>query len=135
MYGPSSKPHRAELAKLARSLRNIRGVENTLLLAALNVPALPAGVIAALAAPYAIRHFAGHTIFFFSMISFGLGNLLGALTPVNLTYWAVTFPSFLLVAAGPDLSYTTGQLIVTNSVDVAYHGIAGGIITTVMYYS
>lgn len=59
------------------------------------------GVAAALCCPYASSRFPGHQIFFASMVSFMVGNLLGALAPVKLTYWAITFPSFLLVAAGP----------------------------------
>ncbi len=60
---------------------------------------------------------------------------MAALTPVNLTYWAVSFTSLIVIAAGPDLSYTTGQLIVTASVGAEYQGIAGGIVMMVVYYS
>ena len=56
------------------------------------------------------------------MLSFMGGNLMAALTPVHLTYWAMSFTSLLVIAAGPDLSYTTGQLIVTNSVGAEFQG-------------
>lgn len=58
------------------------------------------------------------------MLSFMGGNLMAALTPVHLTYWAVSFTSLLVIAAGPDLSYTTGQLIVTNSVGAEFQGVS-----------
>lgn len=60
---------------------------------------------------------------------------MAALTPTDLTYWAVSFPSLIVIAAGPDLSYTTGQLIVTNSVGAEYHGIAAGGVVMMTYYS
>lgn len=76
---------------------------------------------------------------------------MAALTPVNLSYWAVTFPSLLAIAAGPgkyrlkhrdkpkidfpDLSYTTSQLIVTSSVGPEFHGIAGGLVMMCVYFS
>ena len=65
---------------------------------------LTPGVIAALFCPYAVKHYAGHKIFFVSMLSFMGGNLMAALTPADLTYWAVTFPSLLVIAAGPGSS-------------------------------
>ncbi|GFZ44320.1 hypothetical protein JCM24511_02042, partial [Saitozyma sp. JCM 24511] len=113
------------------------GAQNTLVLAAQNAPALLAGVIAALLAPYDVQNVAGRNIFFVSMISFGLGNLLGALAPANVTYWTVTF--FELSPRGRRSRFELHQhhlpLIVTNSVDAAFQGIACGIVTTVMYYS
>ena len=96
---------------------------------------LISGVVAALFCPYAVRTFPGHWIFLVSMLSFMGGNLMAALTPPNLTYWAVTFPSILVIAAGPDMSYTTGQLIVTNSVGAEFHGIAAGGVVMMTYYS
>ena len=43
--------------------------------------------------------------------------------------------SHLVRPLTPDLSYTTGQLIVTASVGAEYQGIAGGIVMMVVYYS
>ena len=51
--------------------------------------------------PYAVKHYPGHVIFFVSMLSFCAGNLIAALTPVNLTYWAMSFTSLIAIAAGP----------------------------------
>lgn len=72
---------------------------------------------------------------------------MAAVAPVNGPYWAVTFPSMILVIAGPgtsqsppftmvqrrycfdadqvDMSFATGQLIVSNSVPAELQGIAG----------
>ena len=105
---------------------------------------------AALAVPYVITRFPGHLIFLTSMLCFLVGDVMISLTPPSLTYWAVTFPSLLLVISGPgesrrlhiklvsliaDLSFATGQLIVSNSVDTEFQGIAGGIVSMITNYS
>ena len=59
------------------------------------------------------------------MVAFLIGDIMAAVTPADSSYWAVTFPSLLLVISGPDLSFSTGQLIVSNSVDREFQGIAG----------
>ncbi|ORX34486.1 major facilitator superfamily domain-containing protein [Kockovaella imperatae] len=115
-------------------IRNVRGVDTALGLTAQLIPVTPTGVICALAVPTLLTRFPGHQIFFVSMVAFLVGDVMGAVAPVH-GYWSVTFPSLILVILGPDLSYSTGQLIVSNSVDRQFQGTAGGIVSMITNYS
>ncbi|WWD00461.1 hypothetical protein V866_007376 [Kwoniella sp. B9012] len=114
---------------------NIRGHHNALIITAQMAPLMPGGIAAALLVPILIHRFAGHKIFLIAMISFFIGDLFAALTPVHQTYWGLTFFSLIIVVFGPDLSFSTGQLIVSNSVEHEYQGIAAGIVSMITNYS
>lgn len=51
--------------------------------------------------PRIINRFRGHLIFLVSMLAFLVGAIMAAVAPVGGPYWAVTFPSMILVIAGP----------------------------------
>ncbi|GFZ46638.1 hypothetical protein JCM24511_03858 [Saitozyma sp. JCM 24511] len=91
--------------------------------------------LAALLVPYAITRFPGHQIFLLSMIAFLVGSIMASVAPAHGSYWSVTMPSLILVISGPDMSFATGQLIVSNSVDREFQGIAGGIVSMITNYS
>ncbi|WVW78590.1 hypothetical protein I302_100546 [Kwoniella bestiolae CBS 10118] len=116
-------------------ITNIRGHHNALVITAQMAPLMPGGIAAALLVPMLIHRFAGHKIFLIAMIAFFIGDLFAALTPVTQTYWGLTFWSLLIVVFGPDLSFSTGQLIVSNSVDHEFQGIAAGIVSMITNYS
>jgi hypothetical protein len=93
------------------------------------------GVICAFMVPSIITRFPGHQIFSVSMIAFLLGNLLAAVNPAGFGYWPllvqVSHPAATLRSLGAnetDLSFATGQLIVSNSVDREFQGVAGNLI-------
>jgi len=67
------------------------------------------GVISALLVPVAITRFPGHQIFLFSMVCFLIGDIMASVAPVK-GYWSVTFPSLILVIAGPGMSNTSRLL-------------------------
>jgi len=87
------------------------------------------------------------------MVAFFAGILLAAFTQVEGSYWALTFTSLVVVTFGPgecrraagesrmklktllDLSFATGQLIVSNSGPFEYQGIAGGVVSMITNYS
>lgn len=50
-------------------------------------------------------------------------------------YWANTLVWMLLRMFGPDLSFSKGQLTVSNSVDRNLQGIAAGIVSVITNYS
>lgn len=54
--------------------------------------------------PAVINRFASHYIFLGSMLAFLVGSILAAVAPAGGPYWAVTFPSMILVIAGPGTS-------------------------------
>ncbi|TYJ56292.1 hypothetical protein B9479_002982 [Cryptococcus floricola] len=93
------------------------------------------GVMAALLVPHLIHRLPGHIIFLLAMFAFTIGNLLAATAPAHSTYWGNTFVSMLVVVWGPDLSFSTGQLIVSGSVDKEFQGIAAGIVSMITNYS
>ncbi|WVF69910.1 hypothetical protein IAT40_004694 [Kwoniella sp. CBS 6097] len=116
-------------------IHNIRGHHSALTIAAQLIPLLPDGVTAALLVPSLIHRFPGHFIFLMAMISFLIGVLFGALNTPDQTYWGLTFWGLLLAVFGPDLSFSTGQLIVSNSVAHEYQGIAAGVVSMITNYS
>ncbi|WWC67828.1 uncharacterized protein I206_101745 [Kwoniella pini CBS 10737] len=116
-------------------IHNIREYHNSLLIRAQLSPLMPGGIVAALLVPFLIHRFSGNHIFLISMISFFIGNLFAALTPKDQTYWGLTFFSLIICVFGPDLSFSTGQLIVSNSVNHEFQGIAAGIVSMITNYS
>ncbi|ODN80390.1 hypothetical protein L202_02641 [Cryptococcus amylolentus CBS 6039] len=114
---------------------DIRGYTQPLVLVAQMFPLVPAGVMAALLVPHLIHRLPGHIIFLLAMCAFTIGNLLAATAPAHSTYWGNTFVSMLVVVWGPDLSFSTGQLIVSGSVDKEFQGIAAGIVSMITNYS
>lgn len=66
-------------------------------------------MLAALVVPTLITRFPGHQIFLVSMVAFLIGDIMAAFNPASASYWAVTFPSLILVIAGP------GQLILVST--------------------
>lgn len=112
------------------------------------------GILAALIVPTLIVRFPGDKNLLGSMVSFLVGNVMASVAPAHGTYWSVTFPSLILVIFGPgkssplslfvtsnlltyglDMSFATGQLIVSNSVEREFQGIAAGIVSMIANYS
>lgn len=73
-------------------------------------------------------------IFTVSSCAYVLGNLLFALTPAHQLYWKMVFPAYSLVALGPDLSFTSGSIIISNSLLPSEQGIGASMINTVVLY-
>ncbi|WVQ84142.1 hypothetical protein IAT38_006289 [Cryptococcus sp. DSM 104549] len=116
-------------------IHDIREKHLPLVMAAQTVPFAAGGMTAALLVPFLIRHVRGHWIFLAAMLAFTIANILGATAPVDGIYWGNTFFSMLIGVFGPDLSFATGQLIVSNSVDHDFQGIAAGIVSMITNYS
>ncbi|WVQ97952.1 hypothetical protein IAU59_005072 [Kwoniella sp. CBS 9459] len=116
-------------------IHNIRGHHSALTIIAEMAPLLPGGVTAALLVPVLIHRLPGHVIFLMAMVSFLIGVLFSALNQPDQTYWGLTFFGLILVVFGPDLSFSTGQLIVSNSVAHEYQGIAAGVVSMITNYS
>ncbi|ODN86285.1 MFS transporter [Cryptococcus wingfieldii CBS 7118] len=116
-------------------IRNIRNHHDPLTIVAEIIPIVPGGMCAAMLVPVLIHRIPGHFIFLAAMFSFVVGNLLAATAPTNSTYWGNTFFSCVLVVFGPDLSFSTGQLIVSDSVSKEFQGIAAGLVSMITNYS
>ncbi|KAE8538309.1 hypothetical protein D1P53_005651 [Cryptococcus gattii VGV] len=116
-------------------IHDIRGYTLPLTMTAQTSPFFFGGIVAALSVPFLIHRLPGHVIFFTAMCAFMIGNILAATAPVGGIYWGNTFFSILIGVFGADLSFPTGQLIVSNSVDVEFQGIAAGVVSMITNYS
>lgn len=74
-------------------------------------------------------------IFGVSMFSFWIGNLLMSFAIYSKSYWAFIFPACLLVVGGPDLSFASSGILISNTVLPQEQGVAGSFISTVVQYS
>ncbi|CAG8331849.1 unnamed protein product [Penicillium salamii] len=96
-------------------------------------------VIGGLFATASVGLFIGQTpaqyIFGVSMFSFFLGNLLMSFVNYSNVYWAFIFPACLLVVGGPDLSFASSGILISNAVLPEEQGVAGSFISTVVQYS
>ncbi|OKL55902.1 hypothetical protein UA08_08807 [Talaromyces atroroseus] len=74
-------------------------------------------------------------IFGVSMFSFFIGNLIMSFMSYSSVYWAFVFPACLLVVGGPDLSFASSGILISNVVLPEEQGVAGSFISTVVQYS
>ncbi|KAJ5491659.1 MFS-type transporter [Penicillium diatomitis] len=74
-------------------------------------------------------------IFGVSMFSFLIGNLLMSFANYSPVYWAFIFPACLFVVGGPDLSFASSGILISNAVLPEEQGVAGSFISTVVQYS
>jgi predicted MFS family arabinose efflux permease len=112
-------------------LRHISSLEVALQM----LPCALIGFVAATTSVILLPRVPGYFIFGASMLSFFIGQLLLALTPVNQTYWAMTFPTCLLIGFGPDLSFACASLIASDNLKPDQQGVAGSFINTIVNYS
>ncbi|KAI9036820.1 MFS general substrate transporter [Aspergillus affinis] len=89
---------------------------------------------AACLAAWLIPRLAAQWILAIGTITILVSNVLMATVPLRQTYWAQVFPSVVLFSFCPDLVYTAGQIIASNSVRRNQQGIAGSIIGTLNLY-
>lgn len=96
-------------------------------------------VIGGMFATTAIGLFVAETpiqyIFGVSMFSFFIGNLLMSFVNYSNVYWAFIFPACLFVVGGPDLSFASSGILISNAVLPEEQGVAGSFISTVVQYS
>jgi MFS family permease len=61
-----------------------------------------------------------------------IAALLQALQPLDITYWAMTFPSLPLMIIGAEFSYLVCSLFVLESVQKSHLSVAAGIFASLM---
>lgn len=108
---------------------------NPLEMGASQAHALLFGCLAAIACGYAIRHVPIHFVLIFSMLCFVGACIMQAVTPVNQTYWALTFPTWILSTVSTDTSFPSGSIILSEHLPYEYQGMAGSLINTIVNYS
>ncbi|KAI4140177.1 MAG: hypothetical protein L6R39_005915 [Caloplaca ligustica] len=112
----------------------IRG-ERPLSAVAEMVPLVIGGLFATASVGIFIPKVRAQYIFGVSMFSFFIGNLLMSFAVHSDKYWAFIFPACLLVVGGPDLSFASSGILVSDAVLPEEQGVAGSFIATVVQYS
>ncbi|GAA5863051.1 hypothetical protein JCM5353_001778, partial [Sporobolomyces roseus] len=109
-------------------IRDVRGFHQPLVICAQLATLAPLGALAALLVIYlSHRNVPGHYILAASCLCFCIGNLLMGVTPRSQTFWAMIFPAEIIIVFGPDLSFASGALIISNSVPRSMLGVGGGL--------
>ena len=99
------------------------------------VPLVIGGLFATASVGILIPKVPAQYIFGVSMFSFFIGNLLMSFANYSKAYWAFIFPACLLVVGGPDLSFASSGILISNAVLPEEQGVAGSFISTVVQYS
>jgi predicted MFS family arabinose efflux permease len=99
------------------------------------LPCALVGIVASIVAVMLLSRVPGYIIFGASMLSFFVGQLLLAFTPVNQSYWAMSFPTYAIICFGPDLSFACASLIASDKLKPEQQGVAGSFVNTVINYS
>lgn len=99
------------------------------------VPLVVGGLFATASVGIFIPKVRAQYIFGVSMFSFFIGNILMSFANYTSVYWALIFPACLLVVGGPDLSFASSGIIISNAVTEEEQGVAGSFIATVVQYS
>lgn len=98
-------------------------------------PVVIGGFLAMVSVGLFISKVPAQYIFGISMFSFLIGNLLMSFADYSRVYRAFIFPACLLVVGGPDLSFASSSIIISNAVLPEEQGVAGSFISTVVQYS
>ena len=98
-------------------------------------PLVIGGLLATASVGIFISKVPAQYIFGVSTLSFFIGNLLMSFAIYSKFYWAFTFPACLLVVGGPDLSFASSSILISNAVLPEEQGVAGSFISTVVQYS
>lgn len=99
------------------------------------VPLVIGGLFATASVGVFIPKVPAQYIFGISTFSFFIGNLLMSFAIDSKVYWAFIFPACLLVVGGPDLSFASSGILISNAVLPEEQGVAGSFISTVVQYS
>ena len=99
------------------------------------VPLVIGGLFATASVGIFIPKVPAQYVFGVSMFSFFIGNLFMSFANYSNVYWAFIFPACLLVVGGPDLSFASSGILISNAVLPEEQGVAGSFISTVVQYS
>lgn len=99
------------------------------------VPLVIGGLFATASVGIFITKVPAQYIFGVSMFSFFIGNVLMSFAIHSNSYWAFIFPACFLVVGGPDLSFASSGILISNAVLPEEQGVAGSFVATVVQYS
>ncbi|CAO1613227.1 unnamed protein product [Parajaminaea phylloscopi] len=95
----------------------------------------PMGVVATACVGAFVNRVPCQWIFGAAMLAFFAGNIIMALTPQSQSFWAMVFPATLVIPFGPDLSFASSAIILSNAVPAEDQGAAAGVVNTVVLYA
>ena len=98
-------------------------------------PLVIGGIFATASVGIFIQKVPAQYIFGVSMFSFFFGNLMMSFAEYSKVYWAFIFPACFFVVGGPDLSFASSGILISNVVMPEEQGVAGSFISTVVQYS
>ncbi|EXJ64624.1 hypothetical protein A1O7_00961 [Cladophialophora yegresii CBS 114405] len=98
-------------------------------------PTCIAGCIAAITTGFLIARIQSGWIMLISMSAFLTGNILLGTMPVRQTYWAQTFVATLVTPWGMDMSFPSGNIVLSDHMPPEHQGLAASLINTVINYS
>ena len=99
------------------------------------LPVIFSGAFAALMTAYLISRIRPGFLLLGSMFAFATGNIIAAVTPPSLNYWAASFIAMLIMPIGMDCSFPAGNLVASASMPRHQQGLAASLVNTVLNYS
>lgn len=69
------------------------------------------------------------------MIAFGISNVIAAVTPPHLTYWAASFIGILIAPFGMDCSFPAANLAASDFMARDKQGLGASLVNTMLNYS
>lgn len=115
-------------------LLQLRGI-SPLGTAANFVPVVVSGAIAAAVVGVLLHRVGPAIIMTAALVAFTVGTVLMATCPIEQTYWAQSFVSFIITPWGMDMSFPAATIILSNAVSREHQGIAASLVNTVVNYS
>ncbi|KIW78101.1 hypothetical protein Z517_07934 [Fonsecaea pedrosoi CBS 271.37] len=109
--------------------------QSILLSAAQSIPTAVSGCIAAITTGLLIARMQPGWIMLISISAFLTGMILLATMPVHQTYWAQTFVSTIITPWGMDMSFPSGNIVLSDHMPPEHQGLAASLINTVINYS
>ncbi len=103
-----------------------------LLTVAENSPAAVSGCIAAGASVFGLRKLGPGWVMLVSMLAFMTASILQATTPVGQTYWAQSFPLWIIAPFGMDMSFPSATIIVSETLPFHQQGLGSSLVNTVV---
>ncbi|CAN8097735.1 unnamed protein product [Discula destructiva] len=99
------------------------------------VPVVVSGAIAAVVVGLLLHRMGPPLVMTLALLAFTVGTILLATCPVEQTYWAQTFVSFIITPWGMDMSFPAATIILSNAVSREHQGIAASLVNTIVNYS
>lgn len=93
------------------------------------------GCVASVVVGIFIKRLTAAVILFISMVSFVVGCIMLAVTPVHQTYFRMNLGSMIILSFGLDMSFPAAAIILSDGLPMQYQGMAGSLANTMVNYS